>query len=905
MPEKGHRARPRHALRADLPPGPSAGAALLRRTGHMDARWYLETYPDVARLGMDPATHYLTYGAEMGRDPGPGFDTRWYLETHPGLAEQGINPLVHYVLEGAAQGDLPRPPDPVKDGKRAVEVMRANLLTHGFTSRALADLESVAGGHPESEVRAWAAREIALWHMRHKTEEGYRAALDRIADGQRDTQNDEVLRRLALSEILCHYFLDEREAGLAAWHRVAEAGLADTDVVLARLNLEPDPHRRVALINVVLAEFGIAPVTLGAHPDLPAYDRLAPLKPPEPVTEGPLVTVLVAAYKAADTLPTALRSIVEQSWRNLEILVIDDASPDGGATRRVARDHAARDPRIRLIELDENMGAYVARNCGLDEARGSLVTLHDADDWSHPQKIETQVRHLTDNPEVIGCTTDQARATSDLTFTRWTGRGEFLIGNTSSFMFRREIVQEHFGYWDTVRFSADNELIRRIRHRFGSASVAELKTGPFSFQRDSDTSIIASGPLGINGFLFGVRQDYFDAQRVYREAGGDLKFGPDPRARPFPVPVIMRPERRSLSTGGRHFDLILGADPRWSDDVPGSCAAEISVARASGLRVGLAILYRYALEEEEPYRARIRDELRREIDGEAVQMIAYGEEVSCDLLVLRDPRILQDRQRYVPRISAGAIRVIADRPAIDADGLRVWDPATCLDTLRHHFGASAIWHPTTPAVRSALVDGAHGVEIAPEDWPETIDPAAWARSRLRGPEDSLRIGRYSGDIPAAWSGSATDLRAAYPGRAGIEVHVMGGARTPSMRLGGLPENWVVHPPGAMPETSFLQGIDAFVWLPRGTGAESPIRPPLEAMAAGVPVIAPPVCRSIFGDGAVYAAPGEMPDLAAALHADPIRWADCVARARAHLRQVSGPARYRERLRAAGLVLADP
>ena len=532
--------------------------------------------------------------------------------------------------------------------------MRANLLTHGFSARALADLERVADHHAEPEVRAWAAREVALWHMRQKTAEGYRAALLRIAEARRDTQDHELLRRLATIEILCHHFLDAPEAGLAAWDRAAAAGSVDVDVLLARINLESDPGRRVALINVALAEFGIAPVTLAPDDGLPPYDRLRALEAPEPVAGGPLVTVLVAAYRAADTLPTALRSLAEQSWRNLEILVIDDASPDEGEMRQMVRQHAGRDPRIRLIEMEENGGAYVARNRGLDHANGRFVTLHDADDWSHPQKIEAQVRHLLDNPEVIGCTTDQARATSDLSFTRWTGRGEFLIGNTSSFMFRREIVQEHFGYWDTVRFSADNELIRRIRHGFGSGSVTELKTGPLSFQRDSDTSIIASGPLGINGFLFGVRRDYLDAQRVHRRSGGDLKYGPDPGARPFPVAVIMRPERRALASGGRHFDLVIATDPRWSDDVAGSCAAEIAAARAMGLRVGLVILYRYALEEEETYRAQIRDELRREIDGETVQMIGYGEEVSCDLLVLRDPRILQDRQRYVPRISAGA-----------------------------------------------------------------------------------------------------------------------------------------------------------------------------------------------------------------------------------------------------------
>ena len=164
----------------------------------------------------------------------------------------------------------------------------------------------------------------------------------------------------------------------------------------------------------------------------------------------------------------------------------------------------------------------------------------------------------------------------------------------------------------------------------------------------------------------------------------------------------MRPERRALFGGWASFRPCHRCRSALVGRCRRSSAAEISLARGTGLKVGLAILYRYALEEEETYRAQIRDELRREIDGETVQMIGYGEEVSCDLLLLRDPRILQDRQRYVPRISAGAIGVIVDRPPLDGTGTRVWEPATCEENLRQYFGSGATWHPTNQLVRSAL-----------------------------------------------------------------------------------------------------------------------------------------------------------------------------------------------------------
>jgi hypothetical protein len=71
--------------------------------------WYLETYPDVAKAGINPLQHYLRFGAAEGRDPCPLFQTRWYLETYPDVAKAGINPPLHYLQFGAAEGRDPCP----------------------------------------------------------------------------------------------------------------------------------------------------------------------------------------------------------------------------------------------------------------------------------------------------------------------------------------------------------------------------------------------------------------------------------------------------------------------------------------------------------------------------------------------------------------------------------------------------------------------------------------------------------------------------------------------------------------------------------------------------------------------------------------------------------------------------
>jgi len=70
---------------------------LLRESGWFDADWYLAEYPDVARSGVEPARHYLLFGAAEGRNPGPSFNTNAYLRDHYELVESGVNPLIHYL----------------------------------------------------------------------------------------------------------------------------------------------------------------------------------------------------------------------------------------------------------------------------------------------------------------------------------------------------------------------------------------------------------------------------------------------------------------------------------------------------------------------------------------------------------------------------------------------------------------------------------------------------------------------------------------------------------------------------------------------------------------------------------------------------------------------------------------
>ncbi len=623
---------------------------LIKKSGYFQSEWYLQAYPDVALLEIDPAEHYLKYGAALGRDPSEEFDTSFYLETHVEAARSGLNPLLHYVLHGRAMRLARRgkDQDPIRQARSNINTVRTKLTSLGFTDRPLEELDKLLRTSPDAVARAMAAWELALWSMRAKTEDGYCTALGHIAAARLNAPNLDLRCRLATLELLCHHLLAQGAQGEAAYERAALAGEMTPDAMLAWASFQTTLTTKVAWVNEALRQYNIPPVSLRDDEALPAYDRLQSAKPMRAVTDGPKVTVLIAAYDSAATISTSLRSLQEQTWKNLEVIVIDDRSPTDD-TCIVVRRFAESDARIRLIEMKTNGGAYVARNHGLDHATGTYVTLHDADDWSHPAKIETQIRYLERMQDVIGCTSEQARATNDLAFTRLNGGGSLINENVSSFMWRREPVREALGYWDTVRFSADNELIRRIRHVFGREAVQRLAGALLSFQRDSHTSVMADDVMGMSGFYHGPRREYRDAQNHFHKSGASLKYDGDPARRPFPVPAMMRPERKSLMAD-RHFDLVLAGDFRVSDENLATLIEQVRALRAGGQRVGLVEVFLY----HNPAAGKLTHmhaHLRAEVDGDMVQVLVHGDKVTCDKLVVVTPGCDLRDNRYAPEVT--------------------------------------------------------------------------------------------------------------------------------------------------------------------------------------------------------------------------------------------------------------
>lgn len=128
--------------------------------------------------------------------------------------------------------------------------------------------------------------------------------------------------------------------------------------------------------------------------------------------DPPLVSVIVAAYRATPFLQRAVDSLQGQTLRDWEAILVDDASPDG--TLAECRRLASGDSRLRVIALPTNGGPAVARNAGLDACRGTWVTILDADDIYMPSRLATLVARahaanvdwIADNQQLYDLATD-------------------------------------------------------------------------------------------------------------------------------------------------------------------------------------------------------------------------------------------------------------------------------------------------------------------------------------------------------------------------------------------------------------------------------------------------------------------------------------------------------------------
>ena len=266
---------------------------------------------------------------------------------------------------------------------------------------------------------------------------------------------------------------------------------------------------------------------------------------------GGRVQVITPLGPCRDFLATTACALASQTLPCDWWLVADGAAPGGAALPGLPPGQ----PRLRC-EIAQ--GAYGARNQGLKHATGDFITVHDADDWSHPQKLEMQVRALLANPKAVACVSHWARCSTDLQLeTR--PDGTVVHRNVSSLMIRREVV-ERLGYWDRVSVNADTEYYYRILAAYGPESIVEVLPGvPLALGRRHEDSLTMQPQTHWQTQFGGVRKEYMDAAHEWHKEcaqTGNWYLPFAPTERPFPVPELI--DRAVLALGERVWPHIKG-----------------------------------------------------------------------------------------------------------------------------------------------------------------------------------------------------------------------------------------------------------------------------------------------------------------------------------------------------------
>ncbi|WP_433826951.1 glycosyltransferase family 2 protein [Actinoplanes sp. CA-015351] len=661
---------------------------------------------------------------------------------------------------------------------------------------------------------------------------------------------------------------------LAAYRRIPQPARETLEIDLA------NPYAGGSVAEETwLGRFGRlfpAPVpALMAAPERLPFDRLTTTAHADAVEADQRVTVVVTAYRPGVGLITAVRSVAEQTWRNLEIVVVDDASPP--EYDAVLAEAEALDDRVRVLRLAANSGTYAARNAGVEAAHGEFVTFQDSDDWSHPRRVELQIQPMLQRAEVVATTSEGISVTDQLVMTRpGIRRGRV---NVSSLLFRRAAVTERIGWFDTVRKAADSEFMERIETAFGPGSVRRVAK-PLALIRLSEGSLSRAEIRAY--WMHPARTAYMSAYRCWHASGAPLRRDPGARERPFVAPPHL--------TGGSAapgWDVVIAADWRFLTGTQRAALAEVRALRQSGLSV--AIMHLESLRSVNRQRRLLSPGVQQLINTGQVTQVLESDRIEAGLLIVRQPEVLQ----FAPEGGCGLrprrVMVVADRAPARQDGSdRRYTVDAATASVRRLFGVEPLWCPQDAGIRAALPDG---VELTDFDLPLVVEPQD-VRRPLPDPGGPPVIGADLCDS-GEWPGDlATAL--AVPRRCrGADVRL----RLPEnpLRPGTLPVSWLVYEPADLDPRTFVAQIDFYLHFPSEQTPELLARAALEAAATGCVVLVPERLKDAYGHLAVACGPASVPKVIRRFQNEPRRYAEQSRRARAAIARDHRPGEFADRI----------
>lgn len=195
-------------------------------------------------------------------------------------------------------------------------------------------------------------------------------------------------------------------------------------------------------------------------------ERSKPTESADSFRDSARVSVIMTNYNCEGLVERAMRSVLSQTYSNLELLVVDDCSSDSSLDiiTRVANE----DSRVRVFRNIKQRGTYWSKNSVLRKTTGSYITMIDSDDYDIETRLEKQLKPFR-VPDIVCVTCLNDRKVSE-----HSNVSEKISLGYPSMMFRYSVFLE-LGYYDSTRFGADSEFYERVIAAYGRARIARVK----------------------------------------------------------------------------------------------------------------------------------------------------------------------------------------------------------------------------------------------------------------------------------------------------------------------------------------------------------------------------------------------------------------------------------------------
>lgn len=603
------------------------------------------------------------------------------------------------------------------------------------------------------------------------------------------------------------------------------------------------------------------------------------------VDSDELVSVVMTSYRPIrEHILNSVKSLLNQTWSKIEIIVVDDSS--GVEYERIFDEVAELDKRIRIARTQQNSGTYQARNLGFNLANGVYITGQDDDDWSHPQRISTQVSYLRKYKDVAACRVHSIASTEYLSMARL-GKRTPEETNASTMMMSRK-TWEKVGGFLPIRKAADTELYLRIE-RVTRKKTADIDV-PLTIIRKLEGSL--SHDEFRTGWSHPARRHFKSSYNYWHRTTSSEQL----QAKEALFNVSVPRKFQQSEVADRQFDVIFAGDWHPFGGPQRSMLEEIKALLSAGKRIGILHF--------DPARfMRVRerelcDQILELINLGKVTNVLYDDPVSTRLLILRYPPIMQFAPAKRSNIISQRTIILANQAPEESDGRDIrYIPSMVQDNTEFAFQSPVTWAPQSFMVRNELEPRLDTSLIEDFDLPGILDLDEWFVRRRRPRSTLPVVGRHSRDNSMKWPEKQSHLRAAYPTDGTFDVRILGGTKAPLrvLRKTHVPGSWTAYETNQLSPEKFLATIDFYVFFQHSKTVEAFGRAILEALASGLVVILPDKFEPVFGKAAIYATPEEVISVVRNLHQDWPRYQAQVATSMNHLQENFSYASYTRRI----------